>query len=153
MTKHLLLAVATCLLLASHVHAQGVNCGVDTKIYGCIDTPTTQTVVPQSNVTLSGWALSCWTNQQPSDLQVYYAGPDGVKHQAAQMDITVEWRIPRPDVYSYYVNYCPISSINWGYNVHVRNLPLGHIVLALMFTDPVIGVAVSDQQIQVTVQP
>ena len=63
------------------------------------------------------------------------------------------WRLPRPDVLAYYAHYGPISAPNWGYNASVLNVPLGANVIALVFTDPAIGIAASIQQVSVVVVP
>ncbi len=152
-----LLAVAL-LFVASLASAQSPStaCGVQgqqTQVFGCLDAPVAHAVVGQAAVVLQGWALSCYTGQQPSDVQVWYLDRARQIRQADPSTFSIAWRTYRPDVLAYFQHYCNVSSPWLGYALTVRGLPLGETVVAVLFTDPAIGVGVVNQQVPLTVVP
>ena len=155
--------LALLLFIAAPAAAQSnptMACGIDTKIFGCVDLPTPGATVHRDNIVLQGWALSCYTAQQPSAIQVYYLGEANafgvrpIKHASAD-DFTIVWRGQRTDVFNYYRRYCNITTANWGYALQIdgSKLPLGPNVIAIQFFDPAVGVGVSIQQVAVVVVP
>lgn len=152
------------LLVAAPASAQTIGpviaCGIDTKIFGCVDIPAPQATVSRgSHIELQGWALSCYTAQQPSAMQIYYLMDDGaghsIIHQADPKDYVIVWRGERPDVFAMYSHYCNITTKNWGYAITLdaSKLALGNNVIAVQFFDPAVGVGVSTQQVNVNVVP
>lgn len=161
MTRLASAVIALLLLSAVPAHAQGGACDHgQTKIFGCMDIPSDYQTVSRAALTFQGWALSCYTAQQPSDLQVWYqadydANGNRPFVQAKTSEYTVTWRLSRPDVQAYYQRYCGLAGPNWGYSVTLNgsNVPLGTNIFALLFFDPAVGVAMNVQQAYVTVVP
>lgn len=163
MRKVVLIVIAV-FLLASLVGAQDINIGGQTKIFGNMDMPQQHAwneapiVVSRRALYFAGWALSCHTSQQPTDVALTYLGaPDpqtGVRPMVTLRgnNLLIRWRLRRPDVTAYMRRYCNLWGDAWGYYVApLVEIPLGKNTFALAFLDPSVGVGINIQQVEVIV--
>lgn len=168
MMKQTLGCLAVVLTLSAPALAQTgtIPCGMagQTKIFGCMDTingvPSTSAPVVSGPIVVQGWALSQWSSQQPSSVQVAYAGPWQPNGQRPLIflspeNYTITWRQARPDVAAYFSTLMAISSTQWGYAIVIPPgvIPDGETILVLRFTDPAVGVGINIQQVPITVAP
>lgn len=139
--------------------------GQQTKIFGCMDFPPAGSVITQSApMEIHGWALSCHTAQQPSDLMIYASTgvATGSKTRVlSPQEYTVQLRGVRPDVTAYFRQYCDLTGTRdyWGYVVTINAgvLAVGGSVVALVWTDPTLdprfAVGAHFAQVQIVVVP
>jgi hypothetical protein len=172
---YLAAACVLSLLTAGSAAAQGI--AGQTKIFGILDAPRSGEFVSQRSQLFQGWALSCATAQQPSDVAVFFLGepePGGLRpyvaatltgvwkaepggnfeHVSDVPGVQIAWRGERPDVSAAMSHYCNLTSDRWGYALRlVLPIPLGWNAVGIQFFDPSIGVAVNNQQVYVNVVP
>lgn len=159
----LVLILIALLLAAAPAHAQ-IEIGGQTKIFGNMDYPRQHAwneaplVVSRSALYFAGWALSCYTSQQPTDVSLTYLGaPDAHTGQRPMVtlrgdNLLIRWRLRRPDVTAYMRRYCNLWGDAWGYYVvPLVEIPLGRNTFAIAFTDPAVGVGINIQQVEVYV--
>jgi len=163
--------VLALLVTATTASAQSAEslCGLvgQTKIFGCLDSInglpsfSEEVTVRQSEpIVLQGWALSGYTAQQPSIVQVFYTGElksinDRRLVALDPADFTITWRGYRPDVFAYFAHKFDLTSTLWGYAIVIKEgvLPLRENHITIRFTDPIVGVGVNHQQIAFMVVP
>lgn len=172
-SARLVVALSLVFLASTTTDAIAQQCGTNitgqTKIFGCLDYPPQFSTIDRDDVHLDGWALSCYTAQQPSIVELWFLGDAdstvcatdpascatlrGQRRPMRKLTsvsglFTVTWRLERPDVAAVMQHYCNITGARWGYSLRIDDgvIPKGWNVLSVRFFDPAIGLGVNDQQ-------
>ena len=137
-------------------------CGVSSwaqpsPVHLFVDVPATNgpygpTPVPFGYWYIAGWALNCYSGQQPTELHVYYANDRGELVEVA--DAFIHWRLERPDVLAAVPGICDADYVP---AVHLPTTP--HLGFAIGFPTPiprgrrVVVVRTTDPIVQPTTDP
>ena len=152
------------MLVVNSTSAQ-IDISNQTIIFGYVDWPPNgSTISKHQGISFLGWAVSCYTGQQPPDAVVWFQSYDQSQPAVKLTDghglRYVRQTLPeRPDVTTFMRNYCPLhpDKHRWGWRLEVDPLitvPLGSVLFAVRFFDPTVAVAVLDvQQLTLTIVP